>query len=610
MSTPAKKGTSKRVQKEAPGAAGSKSQLLLVLKDQVVQLQQQLLEERGEREKISSWLASTLKPRLKTQFDLQREELDSHSSQIQKISQYLKEHHGSSGGTVTREEYEELQTSVAIEREARQQLSLWLKLNFGKNLEILDARIDERSGGGNGVGNSGQLSSVTVLPESATEWLRMIGYERYIAEFQRAKCTDISRVVRLTDDHLVKIGIALKRHRGDILHELSALKDKLEAAKNQKSDSTPDLLSTPKRSSTPVSSDGESIDPFSDSAIENRATEQVTEKNRILEAEKRRLKEQFDMEKKRWMEEERQRIRKEVETQELERIKQEEKKISKKLERERMDLEARQQEIERKERETKLDAEKVRKEQKKNIKLAEQEKAQDQDSLSAKRDAKEKEMAEKRKERERKEQEDKERKVQEERERIAEQARLKQEAAKKAAEEKKAESVEDDIDIVEEKPVVIVKEIPKPKESKKIVVKKESAPSSDSDGKSFDALIEEVRNDDSPTNWVAFYFDKSSNSIKLTGCGSNGHEELLSVLEDDKVQYAMLRVVDHKGRIKFIYIHWVGSKAHAFLKARSGTKKADMLKLMGQFHLEVPAETKDDISKQSILTKLKAAVNF
>ena len=124
--------------------------------------------------------------------------------------------------------------------------------------------------------------------------------------------------------------------------------------------------------------------------------------------------------------------------------------------------------------------------------------------------------------------------------------------------------------------------------------------------------MEDVRDDTSPTNWVAFYFDKASNSVKLTGFGTKGHKELLSHLEDDKVQYAMLRAMDQKRRIKFIYIHWVGSKSHAFLKARSGTKKAEMLKLMGQFHVEMPAETREDISKDAILDRLSAvsAVNF
>jgi len=244
-------------------------------------------------------------------------------------------------------------------------------------------------------------------------------------------------------------------------------------------------------------------------------------------------------------------------------------------------------------------------------------------SLAEKRAAKEREIEQRRIEREKREAEERERKADEalrlveEKKKKEEEDRRREEEERQAAKSKTIESPKiekkisttvktDNEDILTGKASVATLEEPKKVSS---TVKSKSSSDNDS-GKPFESYIEDIRNDECGVNWVAFYFDKGSNSIKLTGYGDGGHDELLSVLEDDKVQYAMLRVVDHKRRVKFIYIHWVGSKAHAFLKARSGTKKAEMLKLMGQYHLEIPAETKDEISKQVILTKLKAAVNF
>merc|ERR1711974_539083 len=125
-----------------------------------------------------------------------------------------------------------------------------------------------------------------------------------------------------------------------------------------------------------------------------------------------------------------------------------------------------------------------------------------------------------------------------------EEERLQSLAEKRAAKERKIEKKisttvkTDNEDILTGKASVATLEEPKKVSS---TVKSKSSSDNDS-GKPFESYIEDIRNDECGVNWVAFYFDKGSNSIKLTGYGDGGHDELLSVLEDDKVQYAMLRV--------------------------------------------------------------------
>jgi len=640
MSKPSQIKKQLKEAKSQPEGPVSKSKLLLALQDEVLRLRKELHAEKDEREKISSWLFQTLKPKLGSELADLKSSVESNEQQIGVIRQFLRDNResivGSGGGggsdSVSREEFDELQKALAIEREARQQLSLWIKQQFGKKLELLDERILSVTGGQPKV-NTTAKSTVSVLPDSVTEWLRMIGYERYIDEFQRFKCTDLDKVTRLTDDHLVKMGIALKRHRGDLLHEVAALKAKLDQLNDLSSDFDPPASTpTPKRSDD-VDLDGP--DPFSDETLENRVEEEFQEKQRRLEEEKQRLKAQFEREKEQWMEQERERIRKEVEREEREKVKAERRKSAlMEKERQRMEDERNREreqariraEIEREERE-KIAA-KAAAEKEKAKKVVEQEKLKKERELQLQKEKLEleKERARLREleeeQRSLKEIEKEKQEIERQRREI-ERARAELEKAKSTPDrdesplfsspkaERKSKPVvlsDDESDLFPEtKPAKVVKET----KTKSIVsTQKKSTRSDADDGRPNEDYIADVRSDSCGTNWVLFYFDKASNSVKYENSGAKGHSELLPNFSDQKVQYAFLRVMDTKSRIKFIYIQWIGEKANFMTRSRSGTCKASVLKLMGQYHLEIIAETLDDISKQTILSKLSAAVNF
>lgn len=577
----------------AAGSQGSKSQLLLALKEQVLQLQTQLREEREEREKISSWLTQTLKPRLKQQFEDMNGRLEETSEQVGRIRQFLRDNRAAltQGGDARASDLDALKSSVAIEHEARQQLSLWLKQKIGKNLERLDARY-VRAGAG-GVAAAAVPPGVAPVPESVSEWLRVVGYERYADQFERAGVTTLAKVARLDEERLAQLGVDLKRHRGDLMHDIDALRQQLEQSAQAASTGS----HTPAR----LDDDDDSPDPFSEDLLTRRAAENREETDRRLEEERQRLQKENE----RWREEERARLRRELE-QEEERSRQKERDTAaKRLEEERQALEVKRREVERQ-------AERVKEEQ-------EERKKQERERQDRQERERHKQEQEDERRRQQRDKEDQERAQKRREEDAAERQRKEREEKEREEKERRTATSSSPASTT---PAWLAKEEP---------AARDNEPATDSDGeeeeqaapprkassgagsdRSFADLVEDVRDDTCETNWVAFYFDKASNSIKLTGCGSKGHKELLAHLDDDKVQYAMLRAMDQKRRIKFIYIHWVGSKSHAFLKARSGTKKAEMLKLMGQFHVEMPAETKDDISKEAILGRLSAvsAVNF
>lgn len=611
--------------KKEAATVASKSKLLLTLKEEVVQLRSELKTEREEREKISNWIQNTLKPQLKNQITGLREEIEE-----------LKENgsSGSSGSQISREEFENLKISINVEKESRNQLSLWLKQQFGKNLELLDSRIDSRIAGESFSTGKNQMLA---LPESVSEWLKLIGYDRFTNEFQRAKITDFERLFQLNEKKLYEIGVDLKKQRADILHEIQTLKTKFSNAKSTENQQ----VSLTIHHSTPSREPNTNSITFPDEEQLQAKVREEFEKSRSIDDEKRKLQEELEREKRK-IEKEKQKIEKERQRMELERKKFEEeiekqreklqkekaaaaaevKRLesekekekaaeSKRLEKERKEKE--KQEKERQERD-KLEKDRKDKEKQEKEKQEKEKKAKLEKEKQEKLEKERKEKEKQEKERKEKERQEKERKEKQEKERKEKEWQKKVDSSSShednhsSEEENRSQSAEEKEETSEE--------APPPKEDSKS--KRKSLTDSDTSvsekssggGASFEQKILDVRDDNNATNWVAFYFDKASNSILFSGCGQKGHSELVENLDEEKVQYALLRVVDKQRRIKFVYIHWVGKKAHAFVKARSGTKKAEVQKLIGQYHIEILAETLDDITPSAIITKLKSAVNF
>eukprot|EP00003_Mantamonas_plastica_P025982 TRINITY_DN518_c1_g2_i1.p1 TRINITY_DN518_c1_g2~~TRINITY_DN518_c1_g2_i1.p1 ORF type:complete len:268 (+),score=108.81 TRINITY_DN518_c1_g2_i1:614-1417(+) len=123
-----------------------------------------------------------------------------------------------------------------------------------------------------------------------------------------------------------------------------------------------------------------------------------------------------------------------------------------------------------------------------------------------------------------------------------------------------------------------------------------------------DAVFD-VKDDSSETDWCTFGYE-AKNTIVFEEKGTGGHEELMTKFPEDKVIYALLRLVDgdrESRRIKFVFITWVGEYVGGMAKGRVSIHKDGVAGTMGQFHVEVRADDLDDLAEDKLRKLLKKA---
>mmetsp|Transcript_2936 Transcript_2936/g.9206 ORF Transcript_2936/g.9206 Transcript_2936/m.9206 type:complete len:603 (+) Transcript_2936:173-1981(+) len=137
-----------------------------------------------------------------------------------------------------------------------------------------------------------------------------------------------------------------------------------------------------------------------------------------------------------------------------------------------------------------------------------------------------------------------------------------------------------------------------------------SSSSMSSSSSSIDDAVHQVKNDHIATNWALFQYEPKSNSVGVDCQGEGGYNEFLSNLSEAKVQWGLLRVEDgdrESRRVKFVFVTWCGPSTNGIVKARSNTHKRDVVRSVGQFHIEIFAEDLGDLDMSNIQKQLKKA---
>lgn len=125
-----------------------------------------------------------------------------------------------------------------------------------------------------------------------------------------------------------------------------------------------------------------------------------------------------------------------------------------------------------------------------------------------------------------------------------------------------------------------------------------------------DAVIEaynDVRKDDSPTNWCCLTYE--GNSLILNSCGED-FDELKSKFEDDSRAYAFLRVQtgdEMSKRMKFALIVWVGPGVSAMKKAKLSTDKAFVKQVFLNFAKEMMIDDIHEMKEDKIISEVQKA---
>ncbi|XP_068735168.1 uncharacterized protein [Montipora capricornis] len=124
--------------------------------------------------------------------------------------------------------------------------------------------------------------------------------------------------------------------------------------------------------------------------------------------------------------------------------------------------------------------------------------------------------------------------------------------------------------------------------------------------------IAEVRSDDTETDWcVGSYGEKNPKKpIVLIGKGTDGLKGVLSLLENDIVVYALLRVqdqVDGITTVKFVFITWVGENVKPMTRGKISTHKSTIEKTFHPAHVQIYATTAGELSEDVIMSKVQNA---
>eukprot|EP00002_Diphylleia_rotans_P035343 TRINITY_DN76_c0_g3_i1.p2 TRINITY_DN76_c0_g3~~TRINITY_DN76_c0_g3_i1.p2 ORF type:complete len:140 (-),score=36.02 TRINITY_DN76_c0_g3_i1:550-969(-) len=119
-------------------------------------------------------------------------------------------------------------------------------------------------------------------------------------------------------------------------------------------------------------------------------------------------------------------------------------------------------------------------------------------------------------------------------------------------------------------------------------------------------VYEDVRNDNSDTNWAVFGYE--GNSIVCTNKGTGSLNELRDQFQDDQVQFGFLRVIsgdEQSKRAKFVFITWVGDNAPVMKKARVSIQKNDVKTVIKSFALELHVTKREELVEEDVMFRVK-----
>jgi len=129
------------------------------------------------------------------------------------------------------------------------------------------------------------------------------------------------------------------------------------------------------------------------------------------------------------------------------------------------------------------------------------------------------------------------------------------------------------------------------------------------DEAAFKAALKAVRDDKSDTNWVLASY-QGKDTISLIGSGSGGVSELTTKLEDENIDFGVVRVsetIDKSKTTKFVYVYWVPESVKTMKKAEASARKGAIDHVFAPHHVTLTIQTKDELSEQVVMDAVSSA---
>jgi hypothetical protein len=130
-----------------------------------------------------------------------------------------------------------------------------------------------------------------------------------------------------------------------------------------------------------------------------------------------------------------------------------------------------------------------------------------------------------------------------------------------------------------------------------------------SDEAAFKEALKNVRDNNVAHTWMmARSVDKDT--LASLGSGQGAVEDLVSKLEDDNVNFILLRVteqIDKSTTVKFVYIKWQPENLAPMKKAGINVKTGEIEKAFTPFHVSLQISNKAELNTKDIVDKVAAA---
>jgi len=123
------------------------------------------------------------------------------------------------------------------------------------------------------------------------------------------------------------------------------------------------------------------------------------------------------------------------------------------------------------------------------------------------------------------------------------------------------------------------------------------------------SALQELRNHSSGNNNVVMEYENGK--IKLSSTGSGGFEEVVGLLKDDEIRFAVIEVTvtgDEYNPVKYVLLTWIGGKVPSGIaKARVGAHRPELIKFV-QKKVAISAEfqpiSRSDLNTKTLADKL------
>jgi len=121
------------------------------------------------------------------------------------------------------------------------------------------------------------------------------------------------------------------------------------------------------------------------------------------------------------------------------------------------------------------------------------------------------------------------------------------------------------------------------------------------------AVLSEVRNSSSSTDYVLLGYEGETDDLSLVSSGSGGLPSVIEKLSPDVVLYGLFRLtekIDNLTTAKLVLLTWIGEQVKVIRKARITTHIGGVQNLVGQFHVAVTSSDKAELTEASLKEKI------